>query len=177
VAGSGAGDAGLDPGPGVRTDVIALTAGMAERQLDAGDVLFGQGDDDRTSVAVLVRGQLRVDLDGVALSDITVPGAFVGELGALLGTDRSASVVAVEPSTVRIIGDPAAFFADHPDVALELARQLAGRLHRLLAYLADVRSQYADAEGHLGVIDSVLGRLASRPPVDIEPGSDRSPDY
>jgi hypothetical protein len=60
---------------------------------------------------------------------------------------------------------------------LELARQLAGRVHRLLAYLGDVRSQYADADGHLTLIDSVLGRLASRPHVEIEPGSDRSPDY
>ena len=86
-------------------------------------------------------------------------------------------MVAVEPSTVRLIGDPDAFFASHPEVALELARQLAGRLHRLLAYLGDLRAQYADSDGHLTMIDSVLGRLASRPPVDIEPGSDRSPDY
>ena len=33
------------------------------------------------------------------------------------------------------------------------------------------------ADGHLSLIDSVLGRLASRPHVEIEPGSDRSPDY
>jgi CRP-like cAMP-binding protein len=106
-----------------------------------------------------------------------VPGAFVGEIGALLGTARTASVVAMEPSSVRIIGDPETFFATHSDVALELARQLAARLQRLLAYLGDIRRQYADADGHLTMIDSVLGKLASRPTVDIEPGSDRSPDY
>ena len=78
---------------------------------------------------------------------------------------------------MRIIGDPDAFFASHPEIGLELARQLAGRLHRLLAYLGDVRAQYADAEGHVTMIDAVLGRLASRPPVEIEPGSDRAPDY
>ena len=60
---------------------------------------------------------------------------------------RTARVVATEPTTVRSIGDPdALFFASHPELALELARQLAGRLHRLLAYLGDVRSQYRDAE-------------------------------
>jgi CRP/FNR family transcriptional regulator, cyclic AMP receptor protein len=157
--------------------VLASTAGMPERRLAADEVLFGQGDDGSASVAVLVEGSLRIDLGSTHLSDITTAGAFVGEIGALLGTDRTATVTAREPSTVRVIGDPEAFFATHPEVALELARQLAGRLHRLLAYLDDVRAQYADQGGHVALVDSVLGRLASRPSVEIEPGSDRSPDY
>jgi CRP-like cAMP-binding protein len=160
-----------------RRDVLAVTEGMPERQLEAGAVLFAEGEGDARSVAVLVEGALRVDLDGAHLSDVTVPGGFVGEIAALLGTNRTADVTATEPSTVRIIGDPDAFFASHPEIGLELARQLAGRLHRLLAYLGDVRAQYADDDGHMHMLDAVLGRLASRPPVEIEPGSDRSPDY
>ena len=160
-----------------RADAVALTADMDDRALDAGDVLFGQGDAETTSVAVLVDGALRVELDGELIEEISLPGAFVGEIGALLGTVRTATVRAEGPATVRMIGDPDAFFTSQPQLALELARQLAGRLQRILAYLADLRRQYADSEGHLGMVDSVLGRLASRPPVEIEPGSDRSPDY
>lgn len=156
---------------------VTLTDGMPETHLAAGDVLFARGAAARHAVGVLVSGRLQVELDGAVLAEIALPGAFVGELGALLGTARSADVVALEPTTVRLIGDPDEFFASHPDLSLELARQLAGRLHRLLSYLGDVRSQYAGADGHLGVIDSVLGQLASRPPIEIEPGSDRSPDY
>jgi CRP/FNR family transcriptional regulator, cyclic AMP receptor protein len=158
------------------SDVLALTADMPERTLAAGEVLFEQGE--RGSiVAVLVEGALAVTFDGAPLDDHTVPGVFVGEIGALLGTERTATVTAREPTRVRIIGDPEAFFASHPSLALELARQLAGRLHRLLAYLGDVRRQYADADGHLTMVDAVLGRLSTRAPVEIEPGSDRSPDY
>ncbi len=156
--------------------VLELTASMPTRRIEPGEVLYDQGDDG-PGVAVLVEGLLHVELDGNLLSEIAVPGAFVGEIAALLGSARTATVVAAEPSTVRLIGDPDAFFASHPDVALELARQLAGRLERLLAYLGDVRAQYADSEGHLSVFDSVLSRLASRPAVEIDPGSDRSPDY
>jgi CRP/FNR family transcriptional regulator, cyclic AMP receptor protein len=159
------------PGP------LATTAGMPERRLAAGETLFAQDAEGPTAVAVLVEGSLRVDLDDLHLADITIPGAFVGEMGALLGTARTATVTARAPTTVRVIGDPDAFFATHPEVGIELARQLAARLQRLLAYLGDLRVQYADADGHLTVIDSVLGRLASRPAVEIEPGSDRSPDY
>ena len=158
-------------------DVLALTADVPRRELAAGEVLYGQGDGADRSVAVLVEGALRVELDGIQLADITVPGAFVGEIGALVGSARTATVVATSPSVVRVIGDPDAFFRDDPRLGLELARQLAGRLHRLLTYLGDVRSQYADADGHLGVLDAVLARIASRPPVDIEPGSDRAADY
>jgi CRP-like cAMP-binding protein len=157
--------------------VLEATAGMPERRLEPGEVLFGEGDDREATVAVLVDGTLQVELGDNHLSDIRVPGAFVGEVAALLATGRTATVRATTASTVRVIGDPAAFFATHPEIGLELARQLAGRLHRLLAYLGDLRTQYADDQEQVTLVDSVLGRLASRPTVDIEPGSDRSPDY
>lgn len=160
-----------------RTDVLALTDGLPARDLVAGEILFDQGEGDGRSVAVLVEGALRVEVDGVELAEITVPGSFVGEIGALLGGVRTATVVATAPTVVRVIGDPETFFRDDPRLGLELSRQLAGRLQRLLAYLGDVRAQYAGADGHLGVLDSVLGKIASRPAVDIEPGSDRDADY
>src|SRR5690349_4892617 len=100
------------------SQVLALTADMPALQLSPGDVLYGQGDESNDSVAVLVDGALRVELDGLTLSEIDVPGAFVGEIGALLGTKRTARVVAAEASTVRSIGNPDAFFASHPDLAL-----------------------------------------------------------
>jgi CRP/FNR family transcriptional regulator, cyclic AMP receptor protein len=159
------------------TDVLGLTSGLPTRRLESGEVLLGPAHGDGRSVAILVDGALRVELDGARLADITLPGSFVGEIGALVGGERTATVVATEPTTVRLVGDPEAFFRDDPRLGLEVARQLAGRLQRLLAYLGDIRAQYADQDGHLGVLDSVLGKIASRPPVDIEPGSDRAADY
>ena len=158
------------------TDVVALTEGMPERTVPAGASVFDD-DDDARAVLVLVSGRLRVHQGGAELARLDQPGAFVGEIGALLGTPRSAEVVAIDDSVVRTIGEPGSFFEAHPELALELARQLAGRLHRLVAYLGDVREQYADRDDHLGMLDAVLARLSSRTPVDIDPGSDRSPDY
>jgi len=158
-------------------DIVALTEGVPGRRLAVGEVLFEQDDRTDRTVAVLVEGVLTAELDGAVIDEHTVPGVFVGEVGALLGAPRTATVRATTPATVRVIGDPETFFASHPELALELARQLAGRLQRLVSYVADVRHQYADAEGHLGLVHDVLESLASRPPVEIEPGSDRSPDY
>ena len=168
------GEIDLSTAPLLRSDLTRLiSANDGDVFVDCAQLTFI----DSTGVAVLLEGGLRVELDDILLAHLSIPGSFVGEVGALLGTARSATVVAGEPSTVRLIGDPEAFFASHPEIGLELARQLAGRLHRLLAYLTDLRRQYAGADGHLTMIDSVLGRLAARPPLDIEPGSDRSPDY
>jgi CRP-like cAMP-binding protein len=158
------------------TRALELTSGMPEVHLEVGDELFARETTHR-SVAVLVSGRLLVAAGGSEIARLDVPGAFVGEIGALLDVERSARVTALEPSSVRMIGDPIAFFQEHPELALELARQLAGRLHRLVAYLADVRAQYADREDHLGMVDALLGKLAARPPLTIDPGSDRSPDY
>lgn len=156
--------------------MLTLTDDLPERRLDAGGLVYEEGTADHTTITVLVTGRLEITVDGNRMPDVTAPGSFVGEVGALLGVSRTATVVAGGPSTVRVVGDPEAFFASRPQLALELARQLAGRLHRLTSYLGDVRAQYADAGGHLEMVDAILGRLASRPPVTIEGGSDRSPD-
>src|SRR5689334_2778767 len=136
------------------TRALELTAGMPEERLEVGDELFGH-ELTHSSVAVLVTGRLLVQAGGSEIAQLDVPGAFVGEIGALLGVQRSAQVTALEPSVVRMIGDPLTFFQEHPELSLELARQLAGRLHRLVAYLADVRAQYADRDDHLAMVDAL----------------------
>jgi CRP/FNR family transcriptional regulator, cyclic AMP receptor protein len=156
--------------------MLALTTGLPERSLAAGEVVYRAGDP-VTTVLVLVDGQLQIERGGMVVNSHGVPGSVVGELGALLHQPRSATVTAALPSVVREIGDPDEFFAAHPQVGLEVARQLAGRLYRLTAYVADVQQQFGDRDDHLGVFGELLHRIADRPPIDIEPGSDRSPDY
>jgi CRP-like cAMP-binding protein len=64
-------------------------------------VLFAPGDAVADEVVLLVSGRLRVELDGATLAEIDQPGSFVGEVASLLRSARSATVVAVEPTTVR----------------------------------------------------------------------------
>jgi len=157
-------------------DVLALTADLPTRTLDAGETLFVEGSES-SIVVVLVEGELLVEAMGDAIHRHTTPGAFVGETGALLGQPRNATVTATRTTVVREIGHPLEFFVEHPRLGLEVARQLAGRLDRLNAYIADVQRQVGGNDGHLGMFGELLNRIAARPPVHIEPGSDRSPDY
>ncbi len=155
--------------------MLVLTAEVPERLLAAGEAVYLEGDEP-TTVLVLVDGELEIERGGVVVNRHVVPGAFVGEIGALLSQRRSATVTATVPTIVREIGDPTQFFAAHPQLGLEVARQLAGRLDRLTAYVTDVQRQFDQRDDHLALFGEVLSRLAQRPALDIEPGSDRSPD-
>ena len=119
------------------TDQVLLrTQGVPERVVPAGaDALDGLGH----GLGVLVAGRLQVSVGDVALARLHVPGSFVGELGALLGTQLPSQVTAVEPATLRVLADPASFFRANPDLRYELGRQLASRLYVFSAYLPEQR--------------------------------------
>jgi CRP/FNR family cyclic AMP-dependent transcriptional regulator len=65
-----------------------------------------------------------------ALLDVRVSGDIVGEISALNGTPRSATVTTCRPSTIRIIhrNDFRSFLRGHPDAAMEIAGIVANRL-------------------------------------------------
>ncbi|MEV1319980.1 Crp/Fnr family transcriptional regulator [Micromonospora arborensis] len=65
-----------------------------------------------------------------ALLAIRVSGDIVGEISALNGTPRTATITACRPSTIRIIHRNAfrAFLRDYPEAALEVAGIVADRL-------------------------------------------------
>ncbi|XVU28249.1 Crp/Fnr family transcriptional regulator [Actinoplanes sp. CA-054009] len=65
-----------------------------------------------------------------ALLDVRVSGDVVGEMSALNGTPRSATVTTCRTSTIRIIhqNDFRAFLRSHPEAAMEIAGIVANRL-------------------------------------------------
>ncbi len=83
--------------------VLALTADMPTRALAAGEPLFVEGEASSTFV-VLVEGEVIVDAGGVVVDRHTAPGTFLGEIGALLGNGRTASVTAASSTVVRELG-------------------------------------------------------------------------
>ena len=64
--------------------VLDLTDDLPDRLLAPGDLLYEQGVAEHASVSVLVHGRLAVSVAGDRLPDVTQPGSFVGEVGALL---------------------------------------------------------------------------------------------
>ena len=155
--------------------LLALTEGLPERSLAAGDVLLHQGDEPR-DFFVLVTGRLMVRRGDEDFVVIDAPGACVGEMAVLLGRTHTATVLATEPSVLRVIADARATLHDDPPVLHAVASLLARRLDLVNQYLADLQQQYRDVDGGLGLVGDVLLDLATHPGDDFEPGSDREPD-
>jgi CRP/FNR family transcriptional regulator, cyclic AMP receptor protein len=141
---------------------LTLAEGLSRRQLAEGDTLLAEGTRSG-QLYVLLSGALRVEKGGVAITSINERGACVGELSLLLDVPATADVVASEPVTVAVVDDAARVLESDASASLELARLLATRLQHMTTYLADIQRQYADHEGGLGMVGTVLGSLMHRP--------------
>jgi CRP-like cAMP-binding protein len=148
---------------------------MPPRQLAPGETLIGEGDE-VVNLYELRSGTVDIVRGGATVATVGEPGALFGEMSLLLDRPASASVRARTEAVVVEIDDARRRLASDPDFAVLLARLLARRVDTMTGYLADLRRQYADHEGGLGMIDEVLASLSHHAPREVEPGSDREPD-
>jgi CRP/FNR family transcriptional regulator, cyclic AMP receptor protein len=124
------------------------------REFGAGAVIVGQ-DDPGEALYVLASGKVKVVLYGesgreIILSLFRTPGDFFGEMSLLDDQPRSATVIALERSTLLSLSraDFRTHLKAHPRTALEVLAELSRRLRR-----AD------EVIGNLALLD-VYGRVA-----------------
>lgn len=133
----GAGRAGMDPGEflsELTTEELTALFGMGRRRRwPVGATLFGEGDRSTTVVLVLT-GRAKVfsltEQGGEVLLAIRGPGALLGEMSALDGAPRSASVAALEPLDTLVV--PVAAFLEflqgNPNAAVRIVQMIVSRL-------------------------------------------------
>jgi len=148
---------------------------LPEVRLGAGDVLIEQ-DQPAGRLYVLQSGTVLVERDAIAVARIDTVGAVFGEMSILLGTPATATVRCQTLCVLRAADDPVAFFSANPEAALDLARVAASRVDALTRYLVDVKQQYAELDGHLGMLDTVLAALTHHQSPRTRPGSVRDPE-
>ena len=156
-------------------DLLTHCAELPSRTIDAGSTIIEQGGTGG-AVYVLVAGTVSIERDDTILAVIETPGALLGEMSTVLDRPASASVRSVTEVTLLEASDGAAFLREHPEVLLEVARTLATRLDNLTGHLVDVKRQYGQEDGHLGMLDDVLSTLMHHQGRQVSPGSARLPD-
>jgi CRP/FNR family cyclic AMP-dependent transcriptional regulator len=158
------------------SDLLALTANLPEVELAPGEVLTTAGGPSGP-IWILMSGSLRVVRDGVEVNTISQPGAAVGEMSVLLGSDHTATIEAIEPARLRVAEDGHAFLASDPEVTRIIAVGMAQRLVTVTGYLADLTQQYGDHPG-LAMVSDVLRQLSHdhHHVASAAPGSARDPD-
>ncbi len=136
--------------------LAAIERLMEVRSFSAEALIAGQ-EDPGDSLFVLASGKVKVVLYGdsgreIILSIFKSPGDFFGEMSLLDDEPRSATILAMEPSTLLVLARRGfrAHLEAHPRSALAVLTQLSRRLRR-----AD------EVIGNLALLD-VYGRVAHR---------------
>jgi CRP/FNR family cyclic AMP-dependent transcriptional regulator len=116
-------------------DLLTLGASARERQYQPGEEIVRQGDTG-VGLFVLTSGQVRVTQERQGTSfDLGVleHGQVFGELSLLDDLPRTATITAIEPSTVIIvpIWDFRAALRDNPTMALNMLASLSQRIRRI----------------------------------------------
>ena len=88
---------------------------------------------------VLLTGELGVTRKGELLATITSPLSVVGEMSALTGGPRAASVQALRKTAVIIVDDTQKMFEEYPQLGFKLARTLADRLGHMNTRYREIR--------------------------------------
>ncbi|MFD1547212.1 Crp/Fnr family transcriptional regulator [Nonomuraea guangzhouensis] len=127
----------MNPDPGEFLSMLTAdeveemrTAGRP-RRWDRGTTVMSEGD---TSdwVLVLTEGRVKVSSHTSSGTEVVLavrgPGALLGEMSAIDGSPRSATVTALEPIAGMVIRDFPAFLQEHGRIAVLLMQLVTGRL-------------------------------------------------
>lgn len=101
------------------------------RELEAGVVVFSEGDEGREMFGV-VSGSVALTKGGAPVATIGPDGTF-GELALIDHAPRSLTATTTEPTTVAVINERTFLYLVHetPVFALQVMRSLADRLRAL----------------------------------------------
>lgn|SRR5690606_34333410 len=112
-------------------EIAALRAAGRPRRWDRGATVMSEGD---TSdwVLVLTEGRVKVSSHTTAGTEVVLavrgPGGLIGEMSAIDGSPRSATVTALEPISGIVVSDFPGFLQQHGRIAVLLMRIVTGRL-------------------------------------------------
>ena len=155
--------------------MLESTTDRPEVAFTAGDIVIAEGVEPGR-ILVLVSGSVTVERDDVPFARIDTPGAVFGEMSAVLEKPATATVRAATDTVMRVVDDPIAFLTAQPGVALHVLRTTAMRLDGLTQYLVDVKQQFQDLDGHLGMVGGILDTLVHHQGRPAQPGSARDPE-
>jgi CRP-like cAMP-binding protein len=154
--------------------LAAVLTRSTRRMLKTGETIIRQGDEESGFAVFLLSGGLKIGMVSAGGRDIILnycsPGEVVGEIALLDAAPRTASVTAIEPSTVLLI--PSQTFLDivaaNPKSMTAVMRELARRVRQLNLVIESDRTfsmapRLARALVRLIDPDSADGRLRFNP--------------
>lgn len=155
--------------------ILKFCRDLPEKAFRQGDILIAEGGSDKL-IYVLIEGGVDIFKGDILVSSQSDAGAIYGELAVLLDVPHTATVKAATDCRTYVVEHAKDFLRSQPDLSFQLASLLARKLNSVTTYLADVKLQFDDRDGHLGMVGEVLESLLHEQVEVLEPGSSRYPD-
>jgi len=130
-------------------DIIKLARSGSVRKYTADEVFFFEGEAG-SEMFIVLAGKVHVYTNGIEGFPISIcklgPGDFFGEMSLLEGLPRSASIQALEDSTVIVITAQnfSTVMAEQPDMALRIMQGLSGRIRQLNEDIRRLKSEHKE---------------------------------
>jgi CRP-like cAMP-binding protein len=156
--------------------VADLCRDLPLETFEPGEVLMAEGETSGR-LYVLVEGMLEIVKGDFQINVVDNRGAILGDMSVLLDLPHSATVRALTRSVLHVSHGGEAFLQSHQEIAYQLSKMLAQRLHGISTYLVDMKRQFAGEQSHLGMVDEILESLLNQQRSEFTPGSDRDPGY
>jgi len=107
------------------------------RMFEPGAILLAEGQKSGL-LYVLIDGEVEILKGEFQINVVSDPGAIFGEMSLLLNMPHTATVRALTPCCVHVVDDGDAFLRSNKEIAYDLSKLLAQRLHGVTTYLADL---------------------------------------
>lgn len=138
--------------------MLELCGSLPRCDIEAGGCLIEEGIPNG-ALYILKEGQVEILKGEHTINRVQTPGAIFGEVSLLLDQPPMATVRCLSQCTFLVAREGRSFLQQQPEVCWHVARVLAGRLNGLTHYLVDLKTQFADRQDHLGMVDEVLESL------------------
>jgi len=110
-------------------------------KFSTGDIILQQNSTG-TQFYILMEGKVGVYKDGTKIAEYDEPGTVIGEISAILGTPRTATIIALaESEFILIEGSIEDEIRTHPDIILYVLTNLAERLRATTGDFVTVASK------------------------------------
>ncbi len=116
--------------------------GLEQVMIEAGTVVLEEGRRTR-KVYVLISGSVDIKASNQYLATVDTPGAILGEISALMGTEPVATATTKEDSSFYVIEEFSDFMREHPEACLSVAQILACRLVNMNNHLVHIKEEIA----------------------------------
>ena len=135
-----------------------------------GEVIIREGNTDRDFFK-LIRGSLSVIKGRKTIAKLAEPGEYFGEMAAISGEERNASIVSFGRSTVkRFPGDKMdEIIEKYPDVSLHLFKTMTARLQKSNQIIVKLAGEFISKQQHGAQKDSQVTSVSTNAPTNTQP--------